>query len=70
MNDYQGHPAAGIPAAGISGLTLLGVSLPDWVLIGTAVYTALAIFVLVRDKLYKPWKEARDGQRKQAATDS
>jgi disulfide bond formation protein DsbB len=60
MNYDHGHPAAGIPAAGVSGLTLLGISLPDWVLIGTAVYTVLTIYVLIRDKFYKPWKEARD----------
>lgn len=51
------------PPAGISGMTLLGVSLPDWVLIATALYTALATFVLIRDKFYIPWKE-KQWQRK------
>lgn len=53
--------AVGAPPAGISGMTLLGLSLPDWVLIGTAIYTVLALFVLIRDKFYLPWKEKRNG---------
>lgn len=48
---------AGAPPAGISGVKLLGVALPDWVLILTAVYTVLALYVLIRDKFYIPWKE-------------
>lgn len=62
MNSHENFIAqAAIPPAGVTGLTLLGVGLPDWVLLGTAIYTVIATFVLVRDKIYRPWKEKRDG---------
>lgn len=67
MNSDTAITAAGVPPVGISGLKLLGLALPDWVLIGTAVYTLLATYVLVRDKIYRPWKEARDGQQRNTA---
>lgn len=54
---------AGAPPAGISGLKLLGLTLPDWVLLATALYTVLALFVLIRDKFYLPWKEKRRGSQ-------
>lgn len=51
--------ASAAPPASISGLTLLGVGLPDWVLVITALYTIVAFFVLIRDKFYRPWKERK-----------
>lgn len=48
------------PPAGVAGITFLGVSLPDWVLILTLVYTVLALFALVRDKYLKPWRDKRE----------
>ncbi len=62
--------AAGLPPAGISGMTLLGIGLPDWVMIGTAVYTALATYVLLRDKFYRPWAAKRNGNAGQVTNNS
>jgi hypothetical protein len=48
------------PAA-VAGVThFLGVPLSDWVLILTIVYTLVQLFVLIRDRLYKPWRTNRD----------
>jgi disulfide bond formation protein DsbB len=52
---------ASVPA-GVSGLTVLGVSLPDWVLLLTALYTVLALWALIRDKYIARWKERRDAK--------
>ena len=40
------------PPVAISGLALWGISLNEWVLIGTLVYTTLQTFFLLRDKVY------------------
>lgn len=47
------------PPAGVGGLTILGVSLPDWILILTLIYTVLGLIALIRDKYIKPWRESR-----------
>jgi uncharacterized protein (DUF58 family) len=48
------------PAA-VAGVThFLGIPLSDWVLILTIVYTLVQLFVLIRDRLYKPWRTNRD----------
>lgn len=39
------------PPITVGGLTMWGVSLSEWVLILTAVYTLLQIYFLLRDKL-------------------
>ena len=39
------------PPITVGGLTLWGVSLSEWVLILTAIYTVLQIYFLLRDKL-------------------
>lgn len=52
------------PSAGVGGATLFGIPLPDVVLYMTLLYTALQIFILVRDKVWKPWKEKRDGRNR------
>ena len=49
------------PPAAVAGLSLLGVSLQDWVLVVTLIYTGLSAILLIRDKVYRPWKEKRDG---------
>ena len=48
--------AKALPPLGVSGLQFFGVSLPDWVLILTLVYTVLSIAVLVRDKILRRFK--------------
>jgi len=45
------------PPVTIAGLSLAGISLQDWVLIVTLIYTAASLFFLLRDKLYRPWRE-------------
>lgn len=50
------------PPVVVTGLTLGGVSLNEWVMIATLAYTVLQLFFLVRDKVYRPWKEKRDAQ--------
>lgn len=51
------------PPAGVGSMLVMGVALADWVLIGTAIYTVLALVVLIRDKFYKPWKEKQGGSK-------
>lgn len=50
------------PPVVVTGLTLGGVSLNEWVMIATLAYTVLQLFFLVRDKVYRPWKEKRDAE--------
>ena len=39
------------PPLTVGGLTMLGVSLSEWVLILTAIYTILQIYFLLHDRL-------------------
>lgn len=50
------------PAVTVGGLTLFGVGLADWVLLLTALYTALQIYFLLRDKVYK--RKNKDGSKR------
>ncbi len=43
--------AKAAPPLAVSGLTISGVTLQDWVYIATLVYLAFQIFVIVRDKI-------------------
>ena len=52
--------AKAAPAVGITGLTLGGISLPDLVVVLTLVLIVLQIAFLIRDKVYKPWKDSRN----------
>jgi len=45
----------------VVGLSLMGVSLQDWVLVVTLIYTALSLIFLIRDKVYRPWKDKNNG---------
>lgn len=40
--------ARAAPPVAVAGAQVFGVSLPEWVLILTAIYTALQIYILVR----------------------
>ncbi len=51
------------PPAAVAGLSLYGVSLQDWVLVVTLIYTGLSVILLIRDKVYRPWKEKRNGRK-------
>ena len=56
-HDISIEAAKTAPPLTVVGLSLAGVSLQDWVLIITLIYTALSLIFLIRDKLYRPWKE-------------
>lgn len=45
------------PPVAVTGLSLWGISLQDWVLVATLIYTLASLFFLFRDKVWKPWKE-------------
>lgn len=49
------------PPVTVVGLSLAGVSLQDWVLIITLIYTVLSLIFLIRDKIYRPWKDKSNG---------
>lgn len=50
------------PPVTVTGLALAGISLQDWVLVATLVYTVFSLFFLIRDKIYLPWK-VRNGSK-------
>ena len=50
-----------IPPVASAGLILFGFTLNEWVLFGSALLIFLQLVFLLRDKLYKPWKDKRDG---------
>lgn len=54
--------ARAAPAVTVTGLTLFGVSLSEWVLIMTLVYTLLQMFFLIRDKWYYQ-RKAENGSK-------
>ena len=51
------------PAITVGGLTLFGVSLADWVLMATLVYTVLQVGFLLRDRWLRPMKDKRNGRK-------
>ena len=50
------------PPVAVTGLSLAGISLQDWVLVATLVYTVVSLVFLIRDKVYLPWK-VRNGSK-------
>lgn len=52
--------ARAAPPLSVVGLSLMGVSLQDWVLIITLIYTVLSLIFLIRDKVYRPWRNKDD----------
>ena len=52
--------AKALPPASIVGLQWLGVSLNEWVLLGSGLLILLQIFFLLRDKLWLTRKAERD----------
>jgi hypothetical protein len=64
MNHDTAHEALRLsPPITVAGLSLYGISLQDWVLIATLLYTVASLYFLLRDKLYRPWKEKRNGSK-------
>lgn len=48
------------PPLTVSGLTAGGVTMQDWVYIGTLIYLAFQIFVIVRDKIVREWSASKN----------
>lgn len=49
--DIAASGVKALPPITVTGLTLSGVTLQEWVLIATLIYTVLQILILIRDKL-------------------
>lgn len=65
VSEYVNHPVSRMGAAATPiGAKLWGLTLNEWVLAGSAVLIALQIYVLVRDKFYRPWKDKKDGSNR------
>ena len=50
------------PPIGISGAMLLGLTLSDWVLVCTLVYTLASLFFLIR----REWRRSKEEKREQS----
>lgn len=59
-HDFVAEATRAAPAVTVTGLTLAGVPLSEWVVILTLVLLAGQIFFLFRDKWYKPRKTRKD----------
>lgn len=62
-HDTLAEASKAAPPVTVGGLTLVGVPLSDWLIIATLVYTVLQIVFLIRDKLYRPWKDKNGRKR-------
>ena len=62
INDFVAEAAKATPPTAVAGLTLSGVALADWVLLLTAIYTAIQIYFLVRDRWLK--RKNKDGSKR------
>jgi hypothetical protein len=60
--DILTEGAKAAPALTVGGLTLVGVSLADWLLAVTLVYTLAQLFFLLRDKWWRQRKD-RNGRK-------
>lgn len=62
-HDTLAEASKAAPPVTVGGLTLVGVPLSDWLIIATLLYTVLQIVFLIRDKLYRPWKDKNGRKR-------
>jgi hypothetical protein len=60
-NELAAEAVKASPPLTVAGLTIYGVGLQDWILILTAIYTVIQIFILIRDKLLT--QEVKDGSK-------
>lgn len=51
--------ARAMPSISVAGLVLWGISLQDWVLIATLIYTTSLFLTHAYKNWIKPWREAR-----------
>ena len=61
-HDILAEGAKAAPVLTVGGLTLVGVSLADWLLAVTLVYTLAQLFFLLRDKWWRQRKD-RNGRK-------
>ena len=54
-----------LPVTATALAWLASVPLDRWLLVCTITYTVLQIFVLVRDRIYKPWKQGNAADNEQ-----
>ncbi|WWQ12962.1 holin [Ralstonia phage PQ43W] len=67
LHDVANEAANASPPLAVVGLHFAGVTLNDVVLILTAVYTLVQIIILVRDRIVRPRREARDADPSESA---
>lgn len=60
VSEYVNHPVSIAPPGGLLVWKLAGLTLNEWVAVGSAVLIALQLYVLIRNNFYRPWKEKRD----------
>jgi ABC-type nitrate/sulfonate/bicarbonate transport system permease component len=51
--------AKATPPISVIGMSVFGVSLSEWAIIGSVTLIALQIFFLLRKEVYLPWKAKR-----------
>ena len=61
VSSVTAEAAKSAPLLVVTGATFLGFTLQEWVYIATLTYTALQMFILIRDKLWRPWR-LKDGK--------
>lgn len=64
VSEYVNHPASMAAPGTVLAFKLFGLTLGDWTTVGAFVLIVLQLYVLIRDKLYRPWKERRDGSKR------
>lgn len=55
-SDFLAEATRATPTVAVTGLSLAGVPLSQWVLLLTLVYTLAQLYFLFRDKWYRPRK--------------
>lgn len=63
-SDLVSEAVKAAPAVTVTGLTLFGVALSDWVLLASLVLIIFQLFFLLRDKWYTP-RKIRNGRKRQ-----
>ena len=59
-HDFITEATRATPTVAVTGMTLLGAPLSDWVFILTIIYTLAQLIFLLHDKWYKPRKARKD----------
>jgi hypothetical protein len=62
VSEYVNHPISMAPPAGFLAWKLAGLTLNEWVVVGSAILIVLQLYVVLRDKFYRPWKEKHERQ--------